>query len=188
MYLPVKQICLWQLLICLYCFNTEIAAQIVFTQHFTDQLQAAHLDYYRPIEEWYHVTPKQRDRFLKYDVVLVRDDQEVEIRYLIEPYADRELDQFPHIEMTRLLSHIATNNDEISIRAVMIQHEQAKERFAADWGMCQYFVPKRSFSKMPFGTLVSLYAKGKSTVHAIILYRDIEFDPFDHFHQIRFRE
>ncbi len=161
---------------------------IIYTYGFTEKLAACHLDYYKPLEEWYHVSPKQQDSYMPYDLVIVNEDAELEVRYALRPYADEALDKVPHVEIMRLMQHIAVNDENSDIRALILDEETLRERFNADWGMCQYFIPKRSYSDMPFGTLISLYAEGKATAHAIVLYRDVAYDPLEKFYQLRFRE
>ena len=120
--------------------------------------------------------------------VLALEDAELEVRYALRPYADGALDKVPHVEIMRLIQHIAVNDDSTVIRALILDEETLQERFNADWGMCQYFVPKRSYSDKPYGTLFSLYAEGKATAHAVVLYRDPAYDPLETFYQLRFRE
>ena len=168
--------------------NMQLNSQIVYTYGFTELLKEAHLDYYKPLEEWYHVSPKRRDKYMQYDLVLIHEDTDREMRYYIKPYQDDAIDQIPHVSMIRLMQHIATNDENAEIRALILDEDLLQTRFNADWGICQYFIPKRSYSNLPFGALISLYAKGKSTVYAVILYRDIDFDPLENFYQLRFRE
>lgn len=163
-------------------------SQLIYTHHFSELLLEAHLDYYKPLEEWYHVSPKVKDDFMKYDLVLVNEDNDLEIRYYIKPYEDDALDQFPHVSMIRLMQHIATNDENAEIKVKILDQPYLQDRFNADWGMCQYFIPKRSYSDKPFGSLISLYAKGKSTAYAVVLYRDIEYDPLEKFVFLRYRE
>ena len=166
----------------------QLNSQIVYTHGFTELLKEAHLDYYKPLEEWYHVSPKKRDKYMKYDLVLLNESTDREVRYYIKTYQDDVLDQIPHVSMMRLIQHIATNDENAEIRAVILDQDLLENRFNADWGICQYFIPKKSYSDLPFGALISIYAKGKSTAYAVILYSDIEFEPLKNFYQLRFRE
>ena len=187
MYQAQKYIRFLPVLLCLIA-HQQLHSQIVYTHSFTELLKEAHLDYYKPIEEWYHVSPKIKDNYMKYDLVLINEDTDREVRYYIKPYQDDVLDQIPHVSMIRLMQHIATNDENAEIRALILDQDLLLNRFNADWGMCQYFIPKKSYSDLPFGALISLYAKGKSTVYAVVLYREFKFDPLEHFYQLRFRE
>lgn len=161
---------------------------IIYTHGFTQMLDACELDYYKPLEEWYHVTPKRADRFMPYDLVIVNEDEEIEIRYALRPAMNSAIDRLPHVDIMRLMQHIATNDETAEIRALILDEETLTERFNADWGMCQYFVPKRSYSRMPLGALISIYAKDRATAHAVVLYRDPAYDPLEKFYQLRFRD
>lgn len=161
---------------------------IIYTYGFTEKLAECHLDYYKPLEEWYHVSPKTKDTYMPYDLVIVNEDAELEIRYALRPYADQPVDKVPHVEIMRLMQHIAINDENAEIRALILDEETLRERFNADWGICQYFIPKKTYADFPFGTLISLYAEGKATAHAIVLYRDVAYDPLEKFYQLRFRE
>ena len=169
-------------------FYLNATGQITYTRSFTDRLQEAHLEYYKPVETWHHVSPKRKDRYMQYDLVLVNEENDLELRYMIKPYADDAVDQYPHVETMRLIQHVATNDEEADIRVLMPDSETLARRFNAEWGLCQYFTPKRTYSEKPFGALITLYAKGKAMIQVVILYQDASYDPFESFHFLKFRE
>ena len=168
--------------------STQLDAQIIYTDHFTEKLLASHLDYYKPLEQWYHVTPKTKDAFLKYDLVLINEAEDLEVRYILKPYEQDALDLFPHVDNSRIIHHIASNDPENDITAIILTKGQAIKRYNANWGVVHYFTPKISFSTKPYGALISIFSEGKATANAILLYEDEKFDVLSGFHQLRFRD
>ena len=162
--------------------------QIIYTDGFTELLKEAHFDFFEPVEQWLHVTPKVKDQYMAYDLVLQNDRNDLELRYDIRPFTNQQLDFLPKVENVRLIHHIASNNPEEEILVKVLDSETLKRRFNADWGACHFFTPKESYTEKRRGALLSIYGEGKALANIVILYNDWDFDPLESFNQLRFRE
>jgi hypothetical protein len=175
---------LFYLFILFYFVGFKIDAQITFTKGFTKLLKDSELEYFAPVEDWYHIMP---DEFLKYDLVIQNQDGDVEIRFVIKPYKEKVIDQYPHIEYIRMLLSIATNNETEVIRQLSMDKTEASKNYNADWAGLSHFVPKRKFSKMRYGCLISFYKENIARVYTVILYDREDLIPFTFFKQLKFK-
>ncbi|MDX1479626.1 MAG: hypothetical protein R3301_18065 [Saprospiraceae bacterium] len=164
-----------------------VQAQITYTRSFTKKLAGAQLSYHTPVESWLHVVPLRSDAFMDYDLVLQNDRNDYEVRYRIRRL-NRKWRAVPqHVEVSRLVASIATNEPEAEIRMSFPDDAFVREAFNAESGLFARFKPKPAFSEKPFGTLVSLYGEGKAIVDVVVLYHDPGFDPIEHFRDLRFK-
>ena len=129
------------------------------------------IEFFYPIERKIKSKKIVSDDFMEYDLVL-RSRNDFEIRYSLVTAANAEKANIhPHVELTRTLASIATNDEEENIRVNPMSHRESLEKYGADWGIFADFVPKKSFSNFRIGRIVSLYKEGSGYLNCIILYK-----------------
>lgn len=71
----------------------SVSAQITYTVAFTQALEKAGISYAEPVEQWLHVTLPPEHEFMKYDLVLQNDRNDLEFRYRIQSgrYAESDV-------------------------------------------------------------------------------------------------
>lgn len=165
------------LIILCCCFVTVGTAQkeLLFTQSFTNKVRHNNIDFYQPVERWFHVTNIRSDEYMDYDLVL-RDNQNIEVRVRIIEES-KIFSKHPHIEVIRMLATMATNDPATDIKVSLMNPEWVTEQYGADWGMFADFVPKKEFDRHPKGRVLCLYKEGRALVNYIVLYED-DLDPY----------
>lgn len=169
------------------CQSPAMSAQIVYTASFTRKIDKAGIDLYKPVEEWLHVYPLDRDSFMTYDLVLQNDINDFEVRYRIRQDKGKWRRIPNEIEFKRLLSSVATNDPEASIRVYIPDSTFAREHFNA--ASCHFadFIPKIGYSEKPFATLISLYSDDNVGIDIVLLHYDPDYDPMESFRNLRFQ-
>jgi len=145
---------------------------------FSEKVNRLDLEFFTPVERQMKTKKLLKDDFFEYDLVL-RSKNQLDIRYILQPF-DNQNNRvlYPHIELTRMIASIATNDEEEDILVNGFSGCKAKNDYGADWGLYADFVPKRSFSEFPKARIVSLYKEEKGLVHCIILYRTEDLEGF----------
>jgi hypothetical protein len=157
--------------------------QVVYTAHFTKKLRQAGVEYAAPTEQWLHVVNPPQDEYMDYDLVLVNDRNDLEIRYRIGEVPEMAP---PSVEVTRLVATLASNADINDIVVKIPPPGFLKEAFNAEAGVIVYFTPKAEFSQKPYGALLSLYLQDRPGMNVVLLYIDPSFDPLNSYRSLRF--
>jgi len=150
--------------------NTVIFAQIQYTKSFTDKLNKANLLFYKPADTWFHLIPMEEDDFFEYDLVIESDDGDIEMRYMIHPWKERDEDEIPHILAMNVAMEAASNDEKHLLKISPIDNVELKNTYNADWGMIVNFKPKSSLSNKQYGRLLALFSENKGNVHVIYLF------------------
>ena len=154
---------------------------------FDEKAEKLGVEFFYPIETKIKQKKLRTDDFLNYDLVL-KSKNDFEIRYFMYPESESSHISFhPHVEMTRTIATIATNDEDENIRMRTLSIEESIQRFNADWAIYADFVPKESFSRFRIGRLVSIYKEGRGYLNCIILYKKDNLDMFMGM-PIRFKE
>lgn len=149
---------------------------LIYTRSFTQKLLHFNIDFFQPIERWLHITPTTEDAYMNYDAVF-HDEAELEVRVKFID-VKKAASYHPHIELTRLMADIATNDQNEDILIHQMNREWVNETYNADWGVFVDFAPKLSYSQYPKGRVLCLYKEERALIHYIILYGDEELDPY----------
>jgi hypothetical protein len=165
-----------------------LSAQIIYTSTFTKTLETAGITYIEPLEQWLHVTIPPDHDYMRYDLVLQNDRNDFEVRYHVYSGRNAQKSVPPFVEVSRLVSSIASNNELHEIRVTIPPDDLLQEVFNADRGVIAYFTPKEEFSEKPYGALLSLYAGEHRGIAVVLLYSNMEFDPITAYRSIYFRE
>lgn len=143
------------------------------------------MEYLESVEQWLHVVPDDRDQFMKYDLVLENDRNDFEVRYRIRRGRHSRLPL--HVEVPRLASSIASNQDGSEIHMTFPDSTFLMTHFNARSGIFADFAPKAAFSEKPYGTLVCLGNDEDACVDIVILRYNPDYNALDAFRNIRFR-
>lgn len=165
----------------------DVSGQIIYTASFTRKIEKAGIEIYKPVEQWLHVYPLERDSFMSYDLVLQNDVNDFEVRYRIRPDVPRWRNIPNEIEFKRLTSHLATNDPEADIRISIQDTSFARENFNASTCYFAQFIPKQGFTEKPYATLVTLRSDDDVAVDIILLHYQPDYDPEGSFRNLRFQ-
>lgn len=145
-------------------------AQIHYSHQFTKKLQRAQLDFIEPVEGLYRIQLLKKDDFLKYDLVLVSENFELDMRYILEPKAS--LVTPSHIGFLTRTSSLAVNDGRFDISVHIFPFQEARSLFHADWAAFSDFIPKRSLTDKNYGRLVSIYRADRGLASTLILFNE----------------
>ena len=161
----------------LICFSLS-AQKPLLSSNFQEKLDELGLEFYFPLEQKIKVKEEISDEFLNYDLIL-KSKNHFEIRYLLDPITEAENGIIhPRVRLSSLVATMATNNQEEYILISEMGEMEARESFGAEWGVYADFIPKKSFSHLPFGRVVSLFHANKGLVNCVILHRSENLDGF----------
>ena len=161
---------------------------LIYTSKFTRLLKKAELEFFKPVEVWLRIKPVQRDRHMRYDLILHNEVNDFEVRYRILPSGRSKMETYPHIEASRLAASLASNADNSEIRVQVPDPAFVRETYNADWCTVHSFVPKASNTEKSFGSLLSILAEDQAMVNIVLLYDDPEYNVLEQFRQVRFQE
>jgi hypothetical protein len=167
--------------------SSSLPAQLVYTASFTRKIEKAGIDLYKPVEQWLHVYPLDKDSFMTYDLVLQNDINDFEVRYRLRPDKGKWRNTPNEIEFKRLLSSLPTNDLEASIRTYFPDSTFARDNYNAASCYFADFIPKASYTEKPYATLVCLRSDQNVSVDIILLHYDPEYDPMESFRNLRFQ-
>ncbi len=175
------------LTIALLVSSSAFSQKIDFSDSFLEKLEAVGLDFLAPLDTDYKDVFVVRNDWLSYDFAIRSRKEKLELRYVIEPAdADNPLHSVPTVQFTRLLTHLATNEQE----AVITVHRLSSgdlELFNADWGKVAFFKPKNGFTDKHNCKLLSLYREGQGMAHVLFLYNKPTEAIDNRFYALRFR-
>ncbi len=147
--------------------TTDVKAQIYYSHHFTKKLEQSGMTFIKPVEGFYKIKMKQKDRLMKYDLVLHSTEHEFEMRF----YIDRHLKhQVPQVSTFAMASSLAINDEHFDIHMHLFPTERARTDFNADWAAYVDFVPKRSLTDKHFGRLLCIYRPDRAIAYHLMLY------------------
>lgn len=148
-----------------------LIAQVNLSPEFSRLLAAAGLEFLEPLEARYKDVRVVDDAFQSYDFAIRSRREKLEIRFLIEPYDERDpLSGPPHVRSMRLLTHLASNDQSFIMSGVDVSEKDLRDQFNADWGKVFFFTPKPGFTIRKQCKLLALYAEGKGTAFVFFLF------------------
>ncbi len=157
----------WVILFFGFALNSQEA--LVYTQDFTVLLDNAPIEFSKP-QGWFKVFPYRDDYgFGDYDLVLNSEDKDMQIR--LKYYSNNpDKVQYPDFEFSRMMTHIATNDDQSLLFFKGIESLELARKYRADWGALATFTPKENFSDKQRGKLLSLFHEQFGFIQIIYLY------------------
>ena len=158
-------------LVFLFFSTLTFAQRIDLDDSFTEKLEAAGLEFLAPLDAGYKDIALWRNPYQSFDFAIRSRREKLEIRYLIEPWraGDRSF-LAPHVKATRLLLHLATNDQDMVMTGLDVEPAVLHEQFNADWGKVFFFQPKRGFSHAPNCKMLALFREGKGMAYVLFLF------------------
>ena len=167
-----------------------MAQRIDYSDTFLSKLERLQLAVVEPLDAGYKDVMVLKNDVESYDFAIRSRKEKLEIRYILKDYdANNVMQQLPNIQFTRLLMHLATN-DENSLPLAVHQLPQAEieETFGADWGKVAYFQPKGKFTHWQYAKLLSLYKAERGMAHILFLYNKSDLALSERFYAVQFLE
>lgn len=144
-------------------------AQVELSDRFTLLLESANLEFLEPVEASYKSTSPDHVDFYRFDFLMRSRKEKMDIGFLITPYsASNRIFSFPQVEITRLVSSLATNDETSVITSLNLDQETLSSQLNADWGKLFFFKPKPSFSDKLHCKLLSIYKENMGL--AVVVY------------------
>lgn len=183
---PFRSFCLFFLL----TIGQSLSAQIDLSDHFNDLLEAADMEFLEPVEARYKAIRIGKNLFQSYDFAIRSRKEKIEIRYLIEPYDEKNpIADIPHLASIRLLTHLASNSEEAGvITGLDIEAKKLKTDFNADWGKTFFFKTKNSFSTKSHCKMLALFREGRGMAYVFFLFDKVTEDLDRRFLALRFKD
>jgi len=183
----MKTIMTFFLTACTLGSTSLLSQDIDFSDDFMQKLKTTGVDFMAPLDTDYKDVMVLQNSWLDYDFAIRSRKEKLELRYLIEPWNDSNpMSSIPSIQFTRLITHLATNDQE----AVIAIHRLSSgdlELFNADWGKVAFFQPKKGFADKLNCKLLSLYREGQGMAHVLFLYNKPTEAVDNRFYALRFR-
>ena len=135
------------------------------------------LDYFHPLEQKFKFKKGERNRYFSYDMKMIDRKLKQEIFVILTPErTEDDIVKYPHIEFTRLLAGLATNEQDVDI--MVVTHDTRKLNHSnADWGSESYFTIKEQISRYPHAKLFSFYKEGKGLVSILYCFNNPDYLP-----------
>ena len=166
------------------CLN--LPAQIEIPADFEALLQKTGVEIFFPLESTYRNWGSGENEWLNCEFAIRSRKEKIEIRYHLQPYLDSDpTADLPHLNCMRLLTHLASN-DEDAVIAAHVLSDTDLEDYRADWGKLYFFRPKRSFGDYANCQLLALYREGVGMACVFYFFDEPSVNLEDRLREIRF--
>ena len=170
-------------------FYLPLMSQIELSNNFLTLLDEAQIDFIYPIEGKYKAITVPSKPYEKYDFAMLSRKEKIEIRYSIRPFEEKNwVSIAPHAEAMRLVTHLASNDENAVISTTTIKPESLQENFNADWGIVSIFRPKERFSSRKQCKLLALHKEGIGTAFVFFLFDDSTIELDNRFLALQFQQ
>lgn len=156
----------------LFSFTNFFAQKIDYSEDFLNKMKQMSLEFVEPTDSDYRDVIALKNDIKKYDFAIKSRKEKIEIRYILEVEEESNLfSQLPDIQFFKMLTHLASNDENASPMAVHgIPENELSNDFRADWGKFAYFQPKGNFAHWKHAKLLALYKSGKGMVYVLFLF------------------
>jgi len=174
--------------LCLYlAFSLPVTGQVDVSADFKQKLQTAGIEFLEPLENSYKDIRVPRRNFADYDFAIRSRKEKVEIRFRIDPLdLDNPVAYAPHVRSTRMLLHLASNNDNFYMSGLPVRESDLTEQFNADWGKIFFFTPKEDFSIRKECKMLALFREGQGMAYVFFLFDEPSPELDYRFYALRF--
>ncbi|MFK7934688.1 MAG: hypothetical protein AB8G22_14345 [Saprospiraceae bacterium] len=180
--------------ICCYIFLAQFsvsAQELTFSEDLQSLLQRTQIDIPTPLDTDYR-SVKVSDRLAKYqsyDYAMRSRKEKLEVRFLLQPLDTLQQFYFPpNANFVRMLTHLASNDDENIIAVHSMSEDDLREEFNADWGQEALFTPKDNFSARTHCKMLMLHKEGVGDVFVFFLFDFPNAAWEKRYHALRFTE
>ena len=154
------------------CCAFPALAQITLPGPFVGLLHDTGIELLLPLEAVYKLVDLEVNDFQPCQVAIYSRQEKIEIRYLVEPYDSNKVAfQLPHVNASRLLMHLASNDEDAVITGHSLDNETLS-RTGADWGKAFFFKPKTAFSSRQHCQLTILHKHLQGAIYIFLLFDD----------------
>ncbi len=153
--------------------GTLLAAQRELPSDFQARLDQAGLSFIYPLDAGYKSRRNAPSPYFESHYTLRSRKEKMEIRYHIQPFdANDPTADLPHINASRLLLHLASNDGDKLMSGINLSEEVLQEDYQADWGKLFNFQPKSGFSRYQHCQMLALFLEGKGMAYVLFLFDD----------------
>lgn len=140
---------------------------------FSSKLQQLGLTLLTPLDSDYKDIFVLDNDLQGYDFAIRSKKEKLEIRYIVESYnKETPVSDLPSIRFVRMLSNLASNEENGVIAIHSIVQEDLEGIFHADWGKIAYFKNKALFSEWEHCKLLCLHRADMGTVYVLFLFNE----------------
>ncbi len=162
------------------------SAQVKVSDNFRKLLDEVHLEFMTPLEARYKSVNSDNLYFNCHFAMWSRKER-LEIRYFIaSPTQDELLDFVPHVDCIRMVTHLATNDQDVVISGLDVPDTLRTEGFNADWAKVFFFTPKKSFSPRTHCKMLALFKEGYGMAYVFFLFDKADKNLDNRFVALRF--
>jgi len=172
----------------LFLWSQSIFAQLDLPTTFVEKMKTATLEINVPLENRYKDISVKKNDFQKYDLAIWSKKEKLEIRYSIEPFlTDTPLNSIPHLQCMKVITNVATNDEDVAVSVHSMSQKELLEEFNADWGAVAYFQPKPEFGNYKHCKMLALFKEGKATAYVFFLFDKASEVVDQRFYALRFK-
>lgn len=168
-YKPMSRV----LLLALFCTGSLSAAvaQIDIPYTVMQRFEQLGAEMIYPIEADYRYRLAHKNDYLTYDFAIHSRRERMEIRYALLPAAELgELAGYPHVAASRLLMHLAANDEDAVVTTHTLPADEVRYDYQADWVRMFHFRPKKGFSEANHCRLLAIYREGYGMAYVLLLF------------------
>ncbi len=174
-------------LLSIFLCSQSSFAQLDLPTTFVEKMEAATLEINVPLENRYKDIAIKKNDFQQYDLAIWSKKEKLEIRYSIEPFlTDTPLNTIPHLQCMKVISNVATNDQDAVVSVHNMSQKELSEEFNADWGAVAYFQPKPEFGDYEHCKMLALFKEGKATAYVFFLFNKASELVDQRFYALRF--
>ncbi len=148
-----------------------LSAQSDLPGNFQARLDQAGLSFIYPVDAGYKHRKNASSPYMESHYTIRSRKEKMEIRYHIQPYDENDpTADYPHINASRMLMHLASNNEDLVMSGINLSEASLKEDYHADWGKLFNFQPKFGFSHYQHCQMLALFREGKGMAYVLFLF------------------
>jgi hypothetical protein len=142
--------------------------------YWQEQLAASQLTFTWPASGDFRVYRRFDSDFQPTDFALWSRRARTEIRLLIQPEdtTRRRRLPWPHLEASRMVTHLADNEENTLIAAHDLDPAAVREVLGGHWARMYFFPPKELFAPYDHCRMLCFYREGVATAYVFFLFDD----------------
>ncbi len=151
--------------------SLPLSAQPELPTDFQSRLDQYQLQFLFAADSDYRPYRYQLNDYQPCDFAMRSRRERLQIRYLIEPLDTNSfMSHLPQMLASRMVTHLAKNEEESVISMHELSEEQTLDEFHADWARIFYFPPKTNFSDYEHCRMLALYKEGVAMAYVFFLF------------------
>lgn len=152
--------------------SSLLPCQSTFKEQFRDKASRMGLMFTEATEGRYTYKDSGANSLFHYDAKIMGKGRASECYVMLkEETGALSVTRTPHVEFTRMIANMASNDADHRIWARIMDPDEAA-RMGADWAAEARFVPKRLLSRNTKARLICLYKEGRGMASTLLCYKD----------------